>query len=92
MLGCARPWMVLKISRRKAVGTSSRNTPDEVSTRMGTLFIIISKTRRAEDELARWQSGQESSTIANAINRDPESAFTPVELAPAGPGLLMKTM
>jgi hypothetical protein len=37
-----------------------------LSTRMGDPFIDISDTRSAEDELARWQSGQESCAAAKS--------------------------
>jgi hypothetical protein len=37
-----------------------------LSTRMGDPFIDISDTQSAEDELARWQSGQESCAAASA--------------------------
>jgi hypothetical protein len=40
---------------------------------MGDPFIDISDTRSAEDELARWQSGQESCAAAWAADRGDEA-------------------
>jgi hypothetical protein len=66
MPGWARPWTASKIGRRKPAGTRGLNTPEEVSTRMGRPFIDTSATRREEEELARWQSGQVDCAAANA--------------------------
>jgi hypothetical protein len=108
MPGWARPWMVSKIGRRNLSGTSGLNTPDEVSTRMCMPFIDTSETRRVEEELARWQSGQAGCAAASAARStggegwrssavaagtgDPGGAFTPVDLASASPGQPMGAM
>ncbi len=102
MPGWARPWMASKIDRRNLSGTSGRNTPDEVSTRMGMPFIDTSETRRDEEELAHWQSGQAGCAAANAARStggegwrspagaagtgDPVGTFIPVDPASASPG------
>ncbi len=65
-------------------------------------FIDTSDTRREEEELARWQSGQAGcaaakstggegwlSLAAAAGTGDPEGAFIPVNLLSASPGLPM---
>jgi hypothetical protein len=54
------------MGRRKLSGTRGLNTPDEVSTKIGEPCSDISATRRAGDDLARWQSGQEGWAAASA--------------------------
>jgi hypothetical protein len=54
MPGCAKLCMASKIGWRKAVGISSLNTPEEVSTRRGEPCSVTSDTQSAEDKLARW--------------------------------------
>jgi hypothetical protein len=96
MPGWARPWMASKIGRQKLAGTSGLKTPEDVSTRIDRPFIDTSETRREEEELARWQSGQAGCAAANAARStggegwrspavaagtgDPEGAFIPVDL------------
>jgi hypothetical protein len=103
MPGWARPWMASKIGQRKLAGTSGLKTPEDVSTRMDRPFIDTSETRREEEELARWQSGQAVCAAASAARStggegwrspaaaagtgDPEGAFIPVDLKSASPGL-----
>jgi hypothetical protein len=68
--------------------------PDEVSTSMVSPFMETAATRRAGEELARWQSGQAGCAAASATRstggdegdgsavaggtEDPEGAFTSV--------------
>jgi hypothetical protein len=94
MPGCARLCTASKIWRRKAAGTRGLKTPEEVSTRMVVPFKDTADIRRAEEELARWQSGQAGCAAASATRstggdggdgpavaggtEDPEGAFTPV--------------
>ena len=59
MPGCANEWTALKICRRNASGTKGRKTPEEVSTSNEVVPNATGMTRRDEEEMARWQSGQE---------------------------------
>ncbi len=79
-------------------------TPEEVSTRMVAPFMDTAETRRAGEELARWQSGQAGCAAASATRstggddgdgpaaawgtEDPEGAFTSVDPCSASPGPL----
>ncbi len=67
--------MASKIVRRKVAGTSGLNTPEDVSTRMGRLFIDTSETRREEEELARWQYGQVACAVASAARSTGEEGW-----------------
>ncbi len=65
MPGCARLCTASKIGRRKAAGTRGLKTPDEVSTSMVAPCMETADTRRAAEELARWQSGQAGCAAAS---------------------------
>ncbi len=79
----------------KGDGNQGPEDPEEVSTSMVAPCKDIADTRRAEEELARWQSGQAGCAAARAARstgvgegggpavaggtEDPEGAFTSVD-------------
>jgi hypothetical protein len=54
------------MGRQKTAGTRGRKTPDDVSTIIDVLSILMVVTLRAEEEAARWQSGHDSWAAARS--------------------------
>jgi hypothetical protein len=64
--GWAKLCIASKMGRRKTAGTSGRKTPDDVSTIIDVLSILMVVTLRAEEETALWQSEHDGWAAASA--------------------------